>query len=109
MKRAFLTLMVGMAVAALAGCSSHQGNLLIPRHGSCQSAPETCAACQPGSCPHCMDGSSGRDGPLARHCQEYNAYRGAAPGPLTGAVAYPYYTVRGPRDFLARNPGSIGP
>jgi hypothetical protein len=26
-----------------------------------------------------------------------------------GAVAYPYYTVRGPRDFLAKNPPSIGP
>jgi len=25
------------------------------------------------------------------------------------ATAYPYYTTRGPRDFLARNPGSIGP
>lgn len=23
-------------------------------------------------------------------------------------VAYPYYTVRGPRDFLASNPASIG-
>ena len=24
-------------------------------------------------------------------------------------LLYPYYTTRGPRDFLARNPGSIGP
>ena len=30
-------------------------------------------------------------------------------GPPTGAVAYPYYTTRGPRDFLAKNPASIGP
>ncbi len=30
-------------------------------------------------------------------------------GPPTGQVAYPYYTVRGPRDFLDRNPKSIGP
>ncbi len=30
-------------------------------------------------------------------------------GPPTGAVAYPYYTNRGPRDFLANNPPSIGP
>jgi hypothetical protein len=30
-------------------------------------------------------------------------------GPPTGAVAYPYYTTRGPRDFLAKNPPSIGP
>lgn len=30
-------------------------------------------------------------------------------GPPTGAVAYPYYTTRGPRDFLADDPPSIGP
>jgi hypothetical protein len=29
-------------------------------------------------------------------------------GPPTGAVAYPYYTTRGPRDFLVDNPPSIG-
>ena len=32
-----------------------------------------------------------------------------APGPSAGNVSYPYYTTRGPRDFLARNPRSIGP
>lgn len=30
------------------------------------------------------------------------------PGPPTAQVAYPYYTVRGPRDFLMDNPPSIG-
>ena len=109
MKRAFLTLMVGMALAALAGCSSNHENLLLPHHGTCRSAPETAAACGPGGCPHCGDPSSGRDGPIARACAERDAYRGGAPGPLTGAVAYPYYTLRGPRDFLARDPASIGP
>jgi hypothetical protein len=34
---------------------------------------------------------------------------GYAAGPPTGQVTYPYYTVRGPRDFLAKNPRSIGP
>ena len=29
-------------------------------------------------------------------------------GPPTGQVAYPYYTIRGPRDFLLDNPPSIG-
>ncbi len=32
-----------------------------------------------------------------------------APGPPVGQVAYPYYTVRGPRDFLQKNPAPIGP
>lgn len=30
-------------------------------------------------------------------------------GPQTGTYAYPYYTTRGPRDFLRNNPPSIGP
>jgi hypothetical protein len=30
------------------------------------------------------------------------------PGPPTAQVSYPYYTVRGPRDFLMDNPPSIG-
>ncbi len=29
-------------------------------------------------------------------------------GPPTAGTAYPYYTVRGPRDFLMDNPPSIG-
>jgi hypothetical protein len=31
-----------------------------------------------------------------------------AGGPV-GQYAYPYYTLRGPRDFLVDNPPSIGP
>ncbi len=30
------------------------------------------------------------------------------PGPPTAQTAYPYYTVRGPRDFLLDNPPTIG-
>jgi hypothetical protein len=32
-----------------------------------------------------------------------------APGMSAGAVGYPYYTHRGPRDFFINNPPSIGP
>ena len=35
--------------------------------------------------------------------------RRSTPGPATGTITYPYYTNRGPRDFLAKNPPSIGP
>lgn len=31
------------------------------------------------------------------------------PGPASAAVVYPYYTTRGPRDFLAAHPRDIGP
>ena len=59
----------------------------------------------------CPDGACGqrgcRDcGPMASRRAARNAYY---PGEPTGTVAYPYYTNRGPRDFLARDPGSIGP
>jgi hypothetical protein len=30
-------------------------------------------------------------------------------GPPVGTVVYPYYTVRGPRDFLLSNPPPLGP
>ncbi len=50
------------------------------------------------------DGDGQGSGGLGRN-------RGAmdASGPPTAAIAYPYYTTRGPRDFLDRNPQSIGP
>ena len=31
------------------------------------------------------------------------------PGPPVAQTAYPYYTVRGPRDFLLDNPPPLGP
>ena len=31
------------------------------------------------------------------------------PGPPTAAITYPYYTVRGPRDFFQKYPTPIGP
>lgn len=32
-----------------------------------------------------------------------------SPGPPVAQTAYPYYTVRGPRDFLQSNPAPLGP
>ena len=42
------------------------------------------------------------------HCNQ--EYRKDQPpyGPPTAQVGYPYYTTRGPRDFLVDNPPSIG-
>jgi hypothetical protein len=47
-------------------------------------------------------------------CQKASPYpqqqqQAASQASPAAAVAYPYYTVRGPRDFLDRNPESIGP
>ena len=99
------------------------------RDGACEEAcePGACqdGACQDGGCRDgaCQDGAcrkphNGRYGGLAKHhltadekaalaASDYGAVQPA--GPPTGGVAYPYYTTRGPRDFLAKNPPSIGP
>jgi hypothetical protein len=65
-------------------------------HGYC------CTCCGPPApgcecCPCCGCGPSGD------HNYTFN------PGPPTGQTAYPYYTLRGPRDFLLDNPPPLGP
>ena len=88
--------------------------------GGCQqeACGEACGA--GGECATCAPGSAhGGHGLLGHHHQQGGPGQGhfgtdartlaGAGGPPTGAVAYPYYTNRGPRDFLADNPPSIGP
>ena len=70
--------------------------------------------CQPGVCTGC------RPAPLRwqqggsdyAHKLNYGMLKHGKvqqnPGPPGPTVGYPYYTVRGPRDFLASNPPSIG-
>ena len=74
------------------------------------------AACQVGGQYVCADGSACQQGPGARGALEaigrlFRHHRPEAPegGPPVGTVTYPYYTVRGPRDFLASDPPRIGP
>ena len=60
--------------------------------------------------------NQGHGGPLAglhgKHFRGPQSHGGAMPGPAMGpsspAVTYPYYTTRGPRDYLNPNPRSIG-
>jgi hypothetical protein len=69
-----------------------------------------CAAagtCLDGSCRTRLHGAL--HGMLGRHGKGcMGTCCGKAVGPSTGAVAYPYYTLRGPRDFLLDDPPSIG-
>ena len=61
-------------------------------------------------CPQCQQTGGGRlaDGLVSgRYARGMNE-PAEDPGPAAAAVAYPYYTMRGPRDFLQNNPPSIG-
>lgn len=89
-------------------------------HAGCQQGGCEDGACQDGGCQDCESGAchTGRYGGLAKHhlspeeraALEASDYGATTPaGPPTGTVAYPYYTTRGPRDFLAKKPPSIGP
>jgi len=98
MKRALFVLVALLAVAALTGCAEDRMHV---RSGG------------PGGTGVCRN-SSGSRNPFAGvwdgagQCDPGGQQALCSRSP-TVAVTYPYYTVRGPRDFLAQNPRSIGP
>jgi hypothetical protein len=104
MKHTCLLLAALSLLAVVTGCKCGAG--------SCAAAPENCSSCaSPQGCndPGCPPGGESAKGmPVLRPRALDNAGR-FTPGPPTGAVTYPYYTTRGPRDFLAQKPESIGP
>lgn len=99
MKRAWFGVLGATLMALAAGCAHHQ--VACSSNGDVQ-------AC-------------GRRGLVARHraaCPVHGyacggtcraAHRGDDPVPPMAQITYPYYTVRGPRDFLQRVPTPIGP
>ena len=119
-------LLVVVVLGASSGCSLIDRLFLINADGpysnhygscpaGCEDGCEQCNACADG---RCQERHVGRYGGLAKHrltpeeeCALDSSDYGATcpPGPPSGAVAYPYYTTRGPRDFLAKCPPSIGP
>jgi hypothetical protein len=76
---------------------------LISAFTGCQSACRDCRCGRGGLLHH--GGLQGAAGGGGHHAQPDP---GPAGGPV-GQYAYPYYTLRGPRDFLVDNPPSIGP
>ena len=111
MKRLALVALLGSVLTSSSGCC------LLDRIFCCRSAccpyENECSSCGGGGCASCGGGRgyAGRGGAHPPGCDVANEEASAmyAGGPPTGAVAYPYYTTRGPRDFLASNPPSIGP
>ncbi|HEX4414681.1 MAG TPA: hypothetical protein VH107_13695 [Lacipirellulaceae bacterium] len=88
------------------GCNGYQH----PR-GYQDNQPCLCqnGQCGPGCNNYCGSGPAvggcpcGGCGPSGDQNYNFN------PGPPVAQTAYPYYTLRGPRDFLLGNPPSIGP
>ena len=113
MRRALLMLLAVTVLAGLSGCVQNQvcqpcgQGMTCMMPGSCAYAPATCQACSPSGPCNAYAGGVGC-GPYDP-CSDPEALGMFNPGPPTGAVTYPYYTVRGPRDFLAREPRPIGP
>jgi hypothetical protein len=114
--RCALILTAAAVLAGLAGCATTTAQCgpgcVI---GTCADAPETCASCTAG-CNHCTDPGAMAYDPAACHGTGMHCGLGSrrwrdsfTPGPPAGQITYPYYTTRGPRDFLASNPRSVGP
>lgn len=135
MSRSMYALIAMVALVGSTGCCTMDRLLCHPwgcgvwGGGSCGKGGCGAGDCSTGhgGCGDAGCSSCGHQGPLARHHankghhlaghhEAYKQYpRGAGgeqvgmAGPPTAGVTYPYYTNRGPRDFLARNPQSIGP
>ena len=84
MRQTFLVLAALTFLAALAGCACNNGS----NCSRCNSAQGKAVALQP--------------------APQQASQQGDQQGP-SGTVSYPYYTTRGPRDFLETHPQSIGP
>jgi hypothetical protein len=120
MKRTIYSLAIMVVLAGLVGCVTQRGRRpWACMGGSCAQSPEngkSCDASCGASCATCEDTDPGRKckGHVCRLHRQRAAAEAAeveqAPaGPSSGAITYPYYTTRGPRDFLAKSPASIGP
>jgi hypothetical protein len=118
MKRILLTTMLAVVVGSSTGCCLFDRLFCCPR--GYPLGPAACGpgGCRMGRCNSCPDGAGMGDGYQDGTVvgDEFEDDGGPPPaamnrpsGPQTGAVAYPYYTNRGPRDFFAKNPGTVGP
>ncbi len=134
--RSFALAVVAAVIGTSSGCSIIDRLFLLNadgpyshhagggcRDGNCQPGACEDGSCPTGACQACEGGAChprhvGRYGGLAKHHlspEEKAALAGSdygaigPAGPPTVAFAYPYYTTRGPREFLAKCPPSIGP
>lgn len=109
MKHALLLALLVVTVGTSSGCCLIDRLFFVRRcyplgpQGTCGAVCSDCGV----HADRCQCGYA-NGGLVGRH--RAGAYAdGAMAGNTHGHVAYPYYTNRGPRDFLADNPRGIGP
>lgn len=95
------------------GCYGDMGACSCGGQGRCgccmklrQMLAAGCCCGGTGQCPCCQHLKTMACGPMVGGTDAVYNFN---PGPSAAQVAYPYYTTRGPRDFLLDNPPSIGP
>ncbi|HEV3022096.1 MAG TPA: hypothetical protein VGX76_06500 [Pirellulales bacterium] len=98
MKRTIIAALLIVTVGLSAGCCNCGQHRLCGRRAGCR---QGCGLFANRGC-----GIFGHPGCGARGGSDDGAVVG---GPPTAQVTYPYYTTRGPRDFLQDNPRGIGP
>ncbi len=111
MKRAIFSVLAVVVLVGLTGCVTQQAKRSACTNGCCPQVAENGQAADGENCPdpgraHVCRLCGGHGCPL---CCGRGEAEGVNPGPATGAIDYPYYTNRSPRDFLAKSPASIGP
>jgi len=97
MKRTWFALLAAVLLVSASGCLHHEVN-------------QPNGPCGDGQCQGLLGGlfaQAGHGEHTGAGCRHQVADPGP-PGPPTGAYAYPYYTLHGPRDFLASDPPSLG-
>ena len=128
MKRIISILSAIALLAGLGGCCSPRcqsgcGTCGGPGYQSCGEAgcdtcsstgcescgPAECGTCGGAGCGSCYEPGGVMCGGMGCLSGGRGSQEAYTPGPPSGAITYPYYTVRGPRDFLAEIPPSIGP
>lgn len=99
MKRTLLLLVTVLILGGVSGCLREQVAC-----DPCDSCVQPCArnACCWPPCDACCGHRVRDPGRCPRRALD-------AQQPPVAAVTYPYYTLRGPRDFLQREPSPIGP
>lgn len=101
MKRMIFALLLAASAVSSTGCRMMDNMVCARGHLGCRD--QRCGRLADGRGDSCGKRGCGL---LARRRGQEEAGYG---GPMTAQVTYPYYSNRGPRDFLAPNPRGIGP